>query len=218
MRLNIFRKISILAVMGALVFSVPGPVYSSEIMDGMKETIDDILLTIKKEQIKDVRRDKIKEIVNRKFDYVEMAKRALAKNWNSRTPEERREFTDVFGELLRRTYITKIEKYTDERVDFIEEKVGKKGRAIVKTLIIKKEDSIPVDYRLIKKDGKWYCYDFVIENVSLIRNYRSQFGRIIKDSSYNDLLTRMKNKIHALREQDSKAEEPVEANQTVEEI
>ena len=181
---------------------------SSEVTDGMKNTIDQILLVIKEESGKKARREKLQGIVDKKFDYIEMAKRALATNWNDRTPEERKEFSDAFGRLLKNTYITKIERYTDERVDYVHEDITENGVATVKTLIVKKEDSIPVDYKLLKKQQDWLCYDFVIENISMIRNYRSQFAKIIKDSSYEKLLERMKDKIKKLEEEYEKSDEP----------
>ena len=179
---------------------------SSEVTDGMKNTIDQILLVIKEESGKKARREKLQGIVDKKFDYIEMAKRALATNWNDRTPEERKEFSDAFGRLLKNTYITKIERYTDERVDYVHEDITENGVATVKTLIVKKEDSIPVDYKLLKKQQDWLCYDFVIENISMIRNYRSQFAKIIKDSSYEKLLERMKDKIKKLEEEYEKSD------------
>lgn len=193
-----------------LAFSLPFPVkaFSAEVTDGMKKSIDEILSLIKNEPAKKTRREKIEKIVNSRFDYVEMSKRALAKNWNDRTPDERKEFSEVFGELLRNTYITKIEKYTDERIDYVKELIDEEGTATLKTLIVKKDDEIPVDYRMIKKGAEWVCYDFIIENVSMIRNYRSQFGKIISDSSYADLLKRMKSKIAKLKEDEEKGEEP----------
>ncbi len=213
MRLNLSKKIVTLAAL--FCFAMPSFASSAEITEGskstkitegLKATIDGMLLIIKNESEKKVRREKLENIIDEKFDYIEMAKRTLSKNWNARTKEERREFTKVFRDLLVNTYITKIERYTDEKVEYLGEKIGKKGRATVKTLIVRKEDGIPVDYRLLNKRGKWVVYDFLIESVSLIRNYRSQFGRIIKKSSYEDLMERMKTKVKELKEKDETTE------------
>jgi phospholipid transport system substrate-binding protein len=201
---NYLKKLAVFLMIFS--FSFPARGFSTEVTDGMRQSVDEILSLINKEKDKKIRRGKIEKEVNRRFDYVEMAKRALANNWNDRTPEERQEFSEAFAELLRNTYITKIEKYTDEKIDYLKEIISPEGVATLKTRIIKKDDEIAVDYRMIKKGDEWVCYDFIIENVSMIRNYRSQFGKIIKDSSYADLLKRMKNKISKLKEDEEKGE------------
>lgn len=201
---NYLKKLAVFFMIFS--FSFPARGFSTEVTDGMRQSVDEILSLINKEKDKKIRRGKIEKEVNRRFDYVEMAKRALANNWNDRTPEERQEFSEAFAELLRNTYITKIEKYTDEKIDYLKEIISPEGVATLKTRIIKKDDEIAVDYRMIKKGDEWVCYDFIIENVSMIRNYRSQFGKIIKDSSYADLLKRMKNKISKLKEEEEKGE------------
>jgi len=187
-----------------LILSFPGQASSSEVTEGMKSSIDAIISLIKNEEAGKPRRAKIEKIVNRKFDFIEMSKRALARNWNAIAPRERRKFSELFADLLRHTYISKIEKFTKEKIEYVQERTSPKGRAILKTLIVKKDDEIPVDYRMIKKGGEWFVYDFIIENVSMIRNYRSQFGKIIKESSYANLVTRMQKKVTKLQKEEDK--------------
>ncbi len=165
----------------------------------LRQTIDDVLIVLKDEDLKapekkSLRRKKLREIVDKRFDFEEMAKRALAVYWRKRTDSEKKEFTSLFSDLLEKTYVDKIEKYTDEEVLYLGERV--KGEySIVKTeLQTKKFNKIPMDYRMIKKEDEWRVYDIVIEGVSLVNNYRTQFRTIIRRESYKELIRRLKEK------------------------
>ncbi len=172
---------------------------ASEITDGVKETIDAIIEVVrseefKKDEKKAERRALIREIVSKKFSYYEMSRRSLAKHWKERTAEEKKEFIDLFGKLLENSYANKIEGYTDEKIIYVDEK--KKGNvALVKTIIQKSNDEIPVDYKLVKLGNDWKIYDFIVEGVSIIRNYRMQFKKIIHKSSYEKLVSKLKKKV-----------------------
>lgn len=123
-----------------------------------------------------------------------MAKRSLALFWKQRTPEEKKGFVSLYSDLLERSYIKKIENYSDEKIIYTDEKIDD-GYAIVKTKIITKRNvEIPIEYKLLKKNNKWDVYDVVIEGVSLVNNYRNQFSKIIRTSSYEELVKRMQNK------------------------
>ena len=123
-----------------------------------------------------------------------MVMRSLAKAWNDRTPKEREEFIGLFKKLLENSYASKIESYSDEKINYIDEVV--KGKyALVKTEIVRKDSTIAVDYKLIRDNGKWLVYDFIVEGVSMIRNYRSQFSKIIRKESYKALVERLTAKI-----------------------
>jgi len=140
------------------------------------------------------RRTKILQAVSGVFDWEEMAKRSLGQYWRQRTPEEQKEFVSLFSDLLERSYINRIESYTDEKIIYDGEQVDA-GYATVKSrLINKRKEEIPVDYKLIQKNNEWYVYDLVIEDVSLVNNYRIQFNKIIRSSSYAELVKKMKNK------------------------
>lgn len=125
------------------------------------------------------------------FDFTEMSQRTLAMHWQKRTETEKKEFTDLFKNLLEGAYINKIEKYSDEQVNVIEEKTDG-GFSTVKTEVITQKAKIPIDYRLksVSNDNGWKVYDVVIEGVSLVNNYRSQFQSIINTKGY-DALTKM---------------------------
>ena len=129
-----------------------------------------------------LRREKLRDTIGVRFNYRQMVMRSLAKNYRERSDKEREEFTALFKKLLENSYASKIENYQDETIKYVKEQV--KGKyALVNTEIIRKDGTINVDYKLINEDGKWTVYDFVIEEVSLIRNYRTQFTKIIKTES-----------------------------------
>ncbi len=173
--------------------------HASEITDGVKKTIDSIIEVVSKEEFKSddkktERQELIRKIVEKKFSYPEMSRRSLAKHWKERTPEEKNEFTSLFGRLLESSYARKIEGYTDEKIIYIDEKV-KGNVALVKTIIQKSNDEIPVDYKLTRVGNDWKIYDFIVEGVSMIKNYRTQFRKIIRKTSYQELVKKLKAKV-----------------------
>ena len=130
----------------------------------------------------------------------------MSKNYKDRSGKEREEFTKLFKKLLENSYASKIENYQDETIKYVKEQV--KGKyALVKTEIVRKDGTINVDYKLINEEGKWTVYDFVIEEVSLIRNYRSQFTKIIKTESYGALVSKLSKKIKDLESNQNKDSE-----------
>lgn len=141
------------------------------------------------------RRALLRNEIGKVFDFEEMAKRSLGIYWRERTPQERKEFVELFRDLLERSYSGKIESYSDEKIIFYDERIENGKFAEVKTKIITTEKKeIPIDYRLYFDGKEWKVYDLVIEGVSLISNYRSQFTRIIRNQSYQELIKRMKTK------------------------
>jgi phospholipid transport system substrate-binding protein len=140
------------------------------------------------------RRAQVRRIADDFFAFDETAKRALGRHWQARTPAEQKEFIALFSDLLERSYLTKIELYGGEKIQYVGE-VADGDQATVKTKIVTKgESEIPVDYRMLKRGEKWLVYDVVIEGVSLISNYRTQFNKIIQTSSYQELVRKIKTK------------------------
>jgi phospholipid transport system substrate-binding protein len=128
-----------------------------------------------------------------------MGKRALARHWEARSPQEREEFSKIFADLLERSYVGKIEGYSGEKILYEKETVDG-DRAEVRTkLVTKSGTSIPIDYQLQKAGDRWRAYDVKIENVGLVANYRAQFNRIIQQSGYPDLVNRLKAKSEELQ-------------------
>jgi phospholipid transport system substrate-binding protein len=167
--------------------------------DTVKATVDKVISVLKDPALKAPskekdRRAKIRAAVFEVFDFGEMAKRSLGPYWRERTDKQKKEFTDLFADLLERSYINKIENYSDEKVSYDAEKMDGDSASVKSRFITKRREEIPVEYRLLQENGKWDVYDVVIENVSLVNNYRVQFRKIISSSSYDDLVKKMKNK------------------------
>jgi phospholipid transport system substrate-binding protein len=146
----------------------------------------------------EARRQMVKRIVDPHFDYQEMAKRSLGPTWGKLNAAQRSEFVQLFSQLLEASYSDKIEKYAQRvKIDYTGE-ILDGDTAEVRTLVVRANDRIPLNYRLLKEDGTWKVYDVVIEGVSLVSNYRSQFSRIIHESSYAELVRRLKTKVSEL--------------------
>ena len=146
---------------------------------------------------KEKRRTKIRGLIRARFDFEEMAKRTLATHWKKRSAQEKEEFISVFSDLLEYSYIGKIEGYTNEKVTYDKEKIKGGGKyALVKTSIVTSSVSIPIDYKLLMKNKAWHVYDVVIEGVSFISTYRSQYNKIITSESFASLIKKMKEKLN----------------------
>ena len=198
------------AVLLFCLFSLTGKVFAgTEITSQLKMTIDKVIAIVSDPEMKrnpELKREKLRETIGVRFNYTQIVMRSLAKNYKDRTDKEREEFTDLFKKLLENSYASKIENYQNETINYLDEKI--KGKyALVKTQIIRKDATIDVDYKLINEGGKWTVYDFVIEEVSLIRNYRSQFSKIIKTESYGALVAKLVKKIKALEANQDKDSE-----------
>jgi len=174
----------------------------SEITGKLKSTIDKVISIVKDENFKKDqkgRREALRKAIDERFDYRQMVIRSLAKNWNSRSDQERQEFISLFKSLLENSYASKLEAYRDEKINYVGEEI--KGEyALVKTEVVRQSSTVGVDYKLIQTDGDWQVYDFVIEGVSMIRNYRSQFTKIIRNDSYEILVEKLTAKIAELEQ------------------
>lgn len=163
----------------------------------MSKTIDDIIAIASAypgDEGKTVRRQKLRELINPKFNFAEMSKRSLGANWNELSASEQSEFTTVFSELLARTYLSKIETVKPGMVKVESEQV-EMPRAIVKTVVISKGDTFPIDYKLMNSSNTWQVYDVVIENIGLVANYRNEFSGIIRKDKFSGLMERLRKKI-----------------------
>jgi phospholipid transport system substrate-binding protein len=146
----------------------------------------------------EARRQKVKAIVDPYFDYQEMAKRSLGPAWGKLSAGQQHEFVALFSQLLEASYSDKIEKYAQRvKINYTGE-ILEGNVAEVRTVVVKANDRIPLNYRLLNEGGTWRVYDVVIEGVSLVSNYRSQFSRIIHESGYAELVKRLKTKVSEL--------------------
>jgi phospholipid transport system substrate-binding protein len=141
---------------------------------------------------------KVRSIVDPHFDYQEMAKRSLGPAWGKLSAGQRQEFVSLFSQLLEASYSDKIEKYAQRvKIDYTGE-IASGDSVEVRTVVVKANDRMPLNYRLLNEAGTWKVYDVVFEGVSLISNYRSQFSRIIHESGYAELVKRLKTKVSEL--------------------
>jgi phospholipid transport system substrate-binding protein len=145
------------------------------------------------------KRRKVKVVVDPYFDYQEMAKRSLGPTWGKLSAGQRDEFVRLFAELLEASYSDKIEKYAQRvKIEYTGE-ILDGSYAEVKTVVVRPNDRIPLNYRLLQVGSSWKVYDVIIEGVSLVSNYRSQFNRIIHESSYAELVKRLKTKVSEMQ-------------------
>jgi phospholipid transport system substrate-binding protein len=164
----------------------------------VKQVIEKALDALKEPGASEARRQKVKRIVDPHFDYQEMAKRSLGPAWGKLSPGQRQEFVALFAQLLEASYSDKIEKYAQRvKIDYTGE-IQSGDSVEVRTVVVKANDRIPLNYRLMNEGGTWKVYDVIIEGVSLVSNYRSQFSRIIHESSYAELVRRLKTKVSEL--------------------
>ena len=193
-------RIIILALLVLWFFIPVKNILASPVQDQLKVTIDNVLEILRDQSLKgDEKREEKKEslrrVIHERFSYAKMSQLSLARHWSKRSDEEKKVFIELFGQLLEEIYISKIDNYTDEEVVYVKEFVrGKKAQ--VYTKIITDTVEIPIDYRMYQtEDGKWMVYDLVIEGVSLVGNYRSQFDQILRKESYEKLVEDLKKKL-----------------------
>jgi phospholipid transport system substrate-binding protein len=138
------------------------------------------------------RRAAVRKIAHEAFDVTETAKRVLARHWQARTPAEREEFTQLFADLLERTYIARMDEYGGERIRYVAESLDGDLAAVRARIVTRTGTEVPVESRMVLRGERWLIYDVLIENVSLVANYRSQFDRIVRTNSYEELVRRLK--------------------------
>jgi len=183
-----------------LVLWAPGESFAGPATEQVKATVDQVLKiltdpTLKGEQKTQERRAKLRQVVLQRFGFNEMSKRALGRYWTERTPQERAEFVRLFTDLLERAYIDRIEGYTGEKVLYQEESVDGNYSEVRSKIVTKKNQEVAIIYRRLKNDANWEVYDIIIEGVSLVNNYRTQFSKIIRTSSYEELVKKMQAKL-----------------------
>jgi len=170
--------------------------------DDLKRTVDEVVRSIADKEMKKKeaeRRQALKKTISTIFDYSEMAKRSMGKHWNQRTAAEKKHFTELFATLLENSYASKIESYNNEKIVYIRETVDGDYSEIKSKVVTAARDEFTLDYRLFKQNGKWMVYDVVIEGVSLVSNYRSQFNKIITANGYDRLVKKLQSKNEELK-------------------
>ncbi|MCI5066307.1 ABC transporter substrate-binding protein [bacterium] len=162
----------------------------------MQKTLDSLVEVVTNHpgaENRSVRQEKMRSIIEPKFDFEEMAKRSIGVKWKSLSEGERTEFVDLFSELLARTYLGRLEKVEKDMVEIRSETL-RAPRALVRTVVSYEGDTFPLDYKLLQGEGGWRVYDVIIENIGLISNYRSEFAGIIRKDEFSGLLEKLREK------------------------
>ncbi|MCP3953508.1 MAG: ABC transporter substrate-binding protein [Desulfobacterales bacterium] len=188
----------VLSVFGSPVTTIAGPA-----TEAVRQPINDGISLLRDQSVEtDAQRreqaDRIWDILRQAFDFRLISALALGKNWKRFSPDERKEFTAVFSQLLGNTYVTKIQgEYKDEKVLFIGEEVFSKKKAVVKTVIKRQGQEIPVDYKMRFKKGEWKVYDINVEGIGLVLNYRRQFNTFLskETGTPESLINKLKGKL-----------------------
>ena len=172
-------------------------VWAGMATEQMRETVDRVFAVIQDPRLKTAsgqaeRRERLRQLIGARFDFNEMAKRSLGQNWQRRTPEEQREFANLFTTLLEKAYADQIEAFHGDKIVFGRERQEQNYAEVESKIITTKRDEFTVNYKLLGADGEWKVYDVVFGDVSLVNNYRSQFNRILAKGSFADLLHAMR--------------------------
>ena len=192
------RRIGTLFLLAVL--SAPEPALAGDPTDQIRGAIDRGIAILRRPDLKakekrEERREALRKELFPSFYFEEMAKRSLGVHWKDRTPREREEFTRLFRDLLENAYAVKIEGYKGEKILYRKESVDLPYAEVNTVIVTLQGDEITVDYRVLKDVARWRIYDIVIEGVSLVNNYRSQFAGILQKSSYPELVRRLKSTI-----------------------
>ena len=188
--------------LGILLLMPPVLVAAGAPQDQVRQTVDKLLALLADPQLRGAdkaneRREELRKVLYARFDFTEMAKRALGPHWQGRSPEEQKEFVELFTSLLEGAYLDKIESYNGEQVQYLDETVENDYAEVDTKIVDNHGQPFSVNYRLRNGGGDWQVYDVAIENVSLVNNYRSQFNRVLAKSSFEELLKTMKEKVSA---------------------
>jgi len=195
---------------GALVVGVSSaPAAAGVPTDQLKGAVERVLKTLDDPTLKGEarlaeRRVAVRKIANEIFDFSEIAKRSMARHWQPLSEPQRTEFVGLFADLLERSYISKIETYGGEKIQYTAERAEGEFATVSTRIVTKNGTEVPVDYRMIKRADRWLVYDVSIEGVSLVSNYRTQFNKIIQTTSYNELVSKLRNKQDELLAEDKK--------------
>jgi phospholipid transport system substrate-binding protein len=185
-----------------IIFILSIPVYAGVPMTTVEANVNKVLGVLRDSKLKspaakEIKKDKLRVIYKDMFDEIEFSKRTLSRNWSKFSPAERVEFVNLFEQVLEKSYIDKILDYSNEKVDFYKESMLSENQAEIQTKVVTASKEIPIYYRMILKDGKWKVYDVVVENVSLVQNYRTQFNDILVKDPPEKLLEILRKKVKA---------------------
>jgi len=184
-----------------LALPVSASAQADRALDFVRTSVDKVLTILrdpayKEESTREIQRQKLRTLVETLFDYDEISKRALGRNRKAFTPEQMDEFSDLFSRFLEKIYLDRIQDYTDEKVTYGKATILSKNKIEVETNVVTASKQIPINYRVVFQHEEWRGYDVLIEGVSLVRNYRSQFNKILQKKTPEDLLQQLRDKVN----------------------
>lgn len=192
-------KFLLMSVLMLLCVAVWPAHAAATVTDEVKKVVDEVIQIVSSKELKKTqnegkRRAELRKAIGSIFDFGEMARLSMAANWKKRTPSEQKAFVPLFQSLLENSYAKKIESYNNEKIVYLKEAVEGNYAEVKSKVITTKGEEFTLDYRMSKQGSKWMVHDVVIEGVSLVANYRSQFNRIIQTQGYNGLLKKLQTK------------------------
>ena len=182
------------------LLQVSFPAFAGVPLDTVKANVNGVIEVLRDPKLQGESGTKVKEqriatAAEKLFDFVELSKRTLGLNWNKFTQDQRKEFVELFKSILKDAYVEKITAYTNEQVNFTKEVPLSEDTVEVQSDIVAKSGQVPIYYRVIKKDSEWKVYDVVIEGVSLISNYSTQFREILANNPPEKVLETLRKKV-----------------------
>ena len=182
---------------------MPIQAHADSALDTVKSRVGQVLAVLgdpalKADSAKPAKIKQLRAIFDKTFDFGELSRSTLSRNWEKLKPEQQKEFTDLYRALLEKVYVDLLLQYKDQQVVFGKERGLGENRVEVDTKMISGSTETPINFRLVSKGSEWWVYDFVIENISVVSNYRSQFGRILTKQSPEEMLASLRKQVGAL--------------------
>lgn len=190
--------------LGLLIFLLAViPAYAGAPLDQVQSNVNKVLDVLrdpmlKAESAKKIKKEKLEAIYEQMFNEVELSRRTLGVNWNKLNSPQQQEFIQLYRQVLEKAYIDKILSYSNEKIVFTKETMLTSNQAEIQTKVITSSKEIPIFYRVIPENGAWKVYDVIVENVSLVQNYRSQFNEILAKNTPDQLLEILRKKVKGL--------------------
>ena len=186
------------SVLMLFIFIVP--VYAAAPLQVVETNVNKVLDVLRDPKLKapaakEAKTQRLRVIYKGMFNEVEFSRRTLGRNWNQLTPAQRAEFIELFEQVLEKAYLDKILSYTNEKIEYTREIVHSDKQAEVQTRVVTSSQEIPIFYRLVFAEGNWRVYDVVVENVSLVQNYRTQFNDILAKNNPEHLLQILRKRV-----------------------
>ena len=194
---NLFYRLSLPAIALAVFMAASVSLAASSALEAVKQTADGVLEALRDPKFKsnrEARRERIQSLLRARFDFEEMAKRALGASWSKQKPEDQRRFVEEFSQLLISTYSDRIDDYQGEKITYGRERQEDGSATVESKIQDQKGQEHTLNYRLSQKNNDWKIYDVVIDDISIVNNYRSQFSRLLNKGTFADLLQALANK------------------------